>query len=562
MNAEDVLRIALLAGLAGFVVFCASYAILVWRKRNRGLVRGSSFFRVGLALVIVGGGAAGGIWTVTAFQDRSGVVSGDDIFVVPARRDASISRVSPKEWVEAGDILAEFVPAANDAELDLLDNRIDEARARLRGLEFSSPPVDPALAQRRDQLQAQINQARGFEFDLLRLSRELEKEELSLASGWARERSQIEAELSEARLQVESLAAQIAIAAESRDRAADLRARDLTPTQVLDERNTTLLSLRREHDRAEGAIEIAERRLEALKTENTETLRALSGQRARLDDDLAREGENAAALGAQLAEVESAITEDLQRARSANREEEEAARHQLAGLETELRRAVEATQVRSPVTGQVIYRHSAPGLVADGAPILAVSTGSGFVASVRLSEADAQAVAQAGPVRFITNEPLLTRFFTGNFRNHTPLIDGSDEVLAHFAVSLPPDAIMRLAAAETTAIPAVMQWSPPVFNILAYRLAMAAMLVGIMLMLLASLASRAPDRLVLTQSKDTALVPVSARRSQIRGSAIMLALVGVVGTGLFLSGYDMMAGFEHLGTQLRSQVLQVVNRAG
>jgi hypothetical protein len=563
MVAEDALRLTLLSGLVGFVVFCASYATIIWRKRNRP-ASANRLARFGLTLLVLGGIVAGGSWVATAFQDRSGIVSGDDIFVIHSRRDAGLSRVSREDFVEEGAILAEFVPSANEAELALLDNRIDEARSRLRGLELRTPAVDALLAQRRDQLQAQINQSRGFEFDLMRAAREFEKEEIALETVWTREQSQIESELADARLQVASLTEQIAIAEEARDRAVDLRARDLTPMQVLDERNNVLLSLRRDHDRADGVIYITERRLAALESRYSAALATLALQRMRLNEDLTREGENVAALRLELVKVEEAIQADQYRAGAAMREDMVAARHHLAALETDRRRAVEATQVRSPIAGRVIYRHSAPGLVSEGAPILAVSAGSGFVATVRLSEADAHAVAEAGSVRFTTSQPLLTRFFTGEYRDQTPVSDGRDEVLVRFSVNLPPDAIMMLAASGTTAISAALQWRPPIIHNTSFRAALAAITIGLIILAWSSLGRQPINGLAIAQRSGAALVPVgnSARRG--RHGAITLALVASLGVGIFFSGTSeaMISGFEHLASQLRQQVLEAVSVAG
>jgi len=57
-------------------------------------------------------------------------VDGDDLFVVRAKRDASVV-VKDGDVVAKGDVLAEFRPPEIEAQLAVLDARIEEARSRV-----------------------------------------------------------------------------------------------------------------------------------------------------------------------------------------------------------------------------------------------------------------------------------------------------------------------------------------------------------------------------------------------------------------------------------------------
>src|SRR4028118_361509 len=87
----DVLRIALFSAFLGFATFCASYAFHVWRKRNRNN-RPAAPWMTRLGVAAFSGGLIGfaGCWAESRFAQRDGIVGGDELFVVHARRDSNV----------------------------------------------------------------------------------------------------------------------------------------------------------------------------------------------------------------------------------------------------------------------------------------------------------------------------------------------------------------------------------------------------------------------------------------------------------------------------------------
>lgn len=84
-DSVGALHIALTAAVVGWLVFCISHSIAVWKKRNaNGNARSShGLLYIGLLLCIVAVAAG---WLNRELVRRAGVILGTDFFVVRARR--------------------------------------------------------------------------------------------------------------------------------------------------------------------------------------------------------------------------------------------------------------------------------------------------------------------------------------------------------------------------------------------------------------------------------------------------------------------------------------------
>jgi multidrug resistance efflux pump len=476
LGAGTVLRLAVLAGLAGFLVFCASYSLAVWRKRNQ---RRTHRMRWAGIVTIAGGIACLGTWIVQESTDRLGVVSGNDLFVVHARRDAQITFLSAPGVVEAGQLLTEFTPPAIEGQLAIIDSHIDEARARLAALEMRPLSLDALLLQRQGQLRTQLDQARTFRFDLRKSQRELEKDRLSLLTNWTREQSEIETQLATAQQSMITAQEKIGIAQGSVNRAAEMKRREIVSMQIVDDRNTAVLTHTSERNKAEAQAIALTSRLGSLKDRYATALKALESQLAIVENDLRTVNATHDSTAQELANVESLVHADGLRASKVTAQEMQVARHQLAALQAERSRVVSVTQVRAPFSGQVVYRHTTPGFAKDNSPVLALSPGSGFTATVRVAADEVPEIVQAGPVRFELENGILSRFFTGVFRRATPATDDGDFVIAEFDAELPVEAVTRLAASGET-VQVQLEWAPNILNDRVFRGSAAVATLGLL----------------------------------------------------------------------------------
>jgi hypothetical protein len=477
LNAQEMLRIALFSGLVGFAVFCASYAITVWTKRNRG--NANPGFRLFSSVAVMGAVGLGGFWATNELVPREGVVEGKDLFVVHSRRDANLHHLTDAGPVKKGDVLAEFIPPAIEAQLSILDNRIAEARTRIQSLELRSLPIEPLLVQQQWYLRGELDRLRAFAFDLRRSLRELDKEELAHQTQWTRERSHLNAEMETARRDRESYVARLKLAEEAVVRMSDLQKRGIVSAQLVDDRNVNLLSLKLDRERSEDSIQATRARLAALEERYSSHSAAINKQRERLSTDLQQVEQSAAILSKRVTHIADEIKADQQRAKAANDTEIQTSRHQLAALNSERDRVIAGTRVAAPSDGQVVYRHPAPGFVADAAPVLAISAGSGFGARVLIPAKDIDKIAAAGHVQFSLDRSPLHRYFVGEYKRYETIPQDPTKVITHFDVQLPREVITALASATDNSLPIRLEWRPNVVVERPFQVGMFAVAFGI-----------------------------------------------------------------------------------
>ena len=117
-DSVGALHIALAAAVVGWLVFCISHSIAVWKKRNAsGDAHGSrGRLYIGLLLCVVAVGAG---WLDRELVRRAGVILGTDFFVVRAHQTA-IPHLTQSDSIHHGDNLATFEdPESDRAEAEL-----------------------------------------------------------------------------------------------------------------------------------------------------------------------------------------------------------------------------------------------------------------------------------------------------------------------------------------------------------------------------------------------------------------------------------------------------------
>lgn len=170
IEASDVLRIAVISGLIGFGVFCVSFSMSVWFRRNR--TRPNRAARFSFLAITLGVFGVVGNWAYNEFSSRDGIVGGQDLFVVHAKRNVAIDNLA-RGRVEKGERLAEFLPPSLDGQLAVIDSHIKQAQSKIGFFDLRALPVDTTLAQRRIQLRQQIDQASSMALDVQKSRREV-----------------------------------------------------------------------------------------------------------------------------------------------------------------------------------------------------------------------------------------------------------------------------------------------------------------------------------------------------------------------------------------------------
>jgi hypothetical protein len=364
LNGNDFLRIAIFSGALGFAVFCASYSLLVWRKRNKGRGYQSSWLRrIAYASVAVGAIGVLTAWGFIELEKREGVAGGNDLFVVHARRDNTVLNLTSRDKAEAGEVIAEYVPLANQTQLAVKDIQQAQAQARKEAVRVQSLPVDQGLVQRELQIRTQITQADGFLLELQKSRGETEKARASLLTEWIREKTRIDGEIASTEKSLSAALSQLEIARTALQQAADAFKKQIITQPVYDARRSNFINAEREVNTQQVALSSLKTRSQALEDRFKQSDMALSQQVVQIAENTTKFSASLESYKAQLAETERLLEDDRARARALVEREVEAANLETSIAAAEKERSIETTQLKAPFSGHVVFRHPNPGLL-------------------------------------------------------------------------------------------------------------------------------------------------------------------------------------------------------
>jgi hypothetical protein len=407
-DSVGALHIALAAALVGWLVFCISHSLAVWKKRNANGSPKSSrgLLYVGLFLCAV---ALAGGWLNRELTRRAGVILGTDFFVVRAHARTT-PHLAQGDSVDQGARLATFDDLEADREeqhlrddIGILDEQIADARLKPLVLD---PEVLRLWQDENDSQRGRLSQlgygvlhgvqAGSFE------TQAIKGDELVKAQ---------RAQSTSAELQYERTASLVKDGIVARSKL----------------------------DAAAAAAQVAAQKLRERENLIQET----------------KAGSDA------IAQAEVAIARDEQRARA----ERTAELAELDAKRSELRRSLLQLHlersVMAPFGGTVVYRHPSPALAEDDQVILALAKGSGFLATVQLPAREAAMLTPGQELRMKLNHSLVSEEIIGRLQSVQPVSGYPDRRDLLIACDLPPE---QFAALSKGTIPVTLQWRPPLYT--------------------------------------------------------------------------------------------------
>jgi hypothetical protein len=407
-DSVGALHIALAAALVGWLVFCISHSLAVWKKRNANgnpkSFRGLLYVGLFLCAVALAGG-----WLNRELTRRAGVILGTDFFVVRAHARTT-PHLAQGDSVDQGARLATFDDLEADREeqhlrddIGILDEQI--ADARLKPL-----VLDP---------------------EVLRL--------------WQDENDSQRGRLSQLGYGVLHgvQAGSFETAAVKGDEFVKAQRAQSTSAELQYERTASLVKdgivARSKLDAAAAAAQVAAQKLRERENLIQET----------------RAGSDA------IAQAKVAIARDEQRARA----ERTAELAELDAKRSEIRRSLLQLHlersVMAPFGGTVVYRHPSPALAEEDQVILAVAKGSGFLATVQLPAREAAMLTPGQELRMKLNHSLVSEEIIGRLQSVQPVSGYPDRRDLLIACDLPPE---QFAALSKGTIPVTLQWRPPLYT--------------------------------------------------------------------------------------------------
>ncbi len=407
-DSVGALHIALAAAVVGWLVFCISHSVAVWKKRNaNGSSRSSrGLLYVGLLLCTV---ALAGGWLNRELTRRAGVILGTDFFVVRAHARTTPHLVQG-DSVDQGARLASFDDLEVDREeqhlrgdIAVLDEQIADARLKPLVLD---PEVLRLLQDANDSQRGRLSQlgygvlhgAQAGPFS----AQAIKGDELVKAQ---------QAQSTAAELQYERTASLVKDGIVARSKLDAAAAAAQTAAQKLRERENLIQETRAGTDAiAQATVTIARDEGRA-KAERTAELAELEARRSELRTSL---------------------------------------------LQLHLERSVTA-----PFGGTVVYRHPSPALAEDDQVILALAKGSGFLATVQVPAREAAMLAPGQELRLKLNHSLVSEEIIGRLQSVQPVSGYPNRRDLLIACDLPPE---QFAALSKGTIPVTLQWRPPIYT--------------------------------------------------------------------------------------------------
>ena len=407
-DSVGALHIALAAAVVGWLVFCISHSLAVWKKRNASGSPHSSrgLLYAGLLLCIA---ALAGGWLNRELTRRAGVILGTDFFVVRAHARTTPHLVQG-DSVDQGARLATFDDPEGDREEQHLRDDIAVLEQEIADTRLKPLVLDP---------------------ELLRVSQDVNDSQRGRLSqlGYGVLHGAPAGTFSTQTFKDDGFVT----AQRAQSTAAELQY-ERTASLVKDG-----IVARNKLDAAAAAAQTAAQKLRERENLVQET-KAGSDAIAQAKSAIARDNERAKAeRAAELAELE------------ARRSELRTSLHQL-----HLERSVMA-----PFGGTVVYRHPSPALAEDDQVILALAKGAGFLATVQVPAREAAMLAPGQELRMKLNHSLVSEEILGRLQS-VHLVSGYPnrrDLL--IACDLPPEQFAALAKAT---IPVTLQWRPALYT--------------------------------------------------------------------------------------------------
>jgi hypothetical protein len=407
-DSVGALHIALAAAVLGWLVFCISHSLSVWKKRNAsGRPRGShGLLYAGLLLCAA---ALAGGWLNRELTRRAGVVLGTDFFVVRAHARTTPHLVQG-DSVDQGARLATFEDLEVDREEQHLRGDIAIMEQQIADTRLKPLVLDP---------------------ELLRLSQDANDAQSGRLS-------------------------QLGYGVLHRAEAGSLPTQDLKNDELVSAQQAQSTAAEMQYERTASLVKdgiIARSKLDA-----AAAAAKTAAQKLRERENLIQE--TMAGSGA-IAQAKSAIAHDYERAKAERTAELAELEAKRSELRTSLLQLHLDSSVMAPFGGTVVYRHPSPALAEDDQVILALAKGSGFLAMVQVPAREAAMLAPGQELRMKLNHSLVSEEIVGRLQSIQPVSGYPDRRDLLIACDLPPE---QFSALSKGTIPVTLLWRPALYT--------------------------------------------------------------------------------------------------
>jgi len=499
MNTDlPLLRYMVLSSLIGFIVFCASYAVLVWKKRHsssakaataRARLRGWSISAIVLGIM--------GILTTLAIREAvraEGMLGGDGLYAVRATPDMQVvSMAAEGATVKEGDVLATFTSPDALSEIQGAELHLEQLRSEREKIALQPLPPDPelvrqhGLAESRElQLYNLLKQARDARETASRENRPPVLMHRDLVGN-------INAELKKAAGDLKAAIVKRDIAEQQLTRETALNKNMNTSLTELNERQKEVGALKVDVVKFEAHLAALEERQVTARESLAKLEKESAGQDERLAKDIKSTEMQLAVADKSRKDLDYQLTED--HAIAYKRHEWAKSNQEILIRQAEVALAAKHNKLehRAPFTGEVIYRHASPGAALNNGPMLVLSRPGSLRMHFRLPEDQVPALTKASGISVELDETAnnVEQRFPAKFLSSTPLTREPGMALVDLDCEAPPETVAALA--EGKSIKARFSWRPPLMTLWPFPVSLVLIGMGICGIMVSSLAGWRPN---------------------------------------------------------------------
>lgn len=487
---SQTLRLIAFSCLIGFVVFCASYSYMVWRRRNKsagnaGANRFRSWFVTSAVLGLLSMAVA---FAVREAVSSEGNVATENFLVARAGDDTRVIDVHKEGPVAAGEVLVRFQSPKIESELSQAKVRLQKEEAEPASLALQPFQLDPELVRRHHNAVADKRTLQDS-LDNVLTAHEAAERDLQQSVFLRQEAlSKLEGELVVTDGELKQAETKYVISKNQLERDLSVRA-GIIPLNEINERQkevttlaTEVVKLKGRKSNLEGQRKQMQEMIDSFKTLSTKQTLALKTEQERIKRDLTKAEENVAEYTSRLKDDETRAAKLRVKDREQMERKIDETRAAVVGLQQQL-------EVRATQAGRVFYAHTSGAAAAPGTPVVVVGPEDGFRFRVRMSATQAAALQSASDVTLDVGDSQLARKFPAKFRQTIELPNEPGSVIAEMEASPTAEAVKVMA--EETKMKARLTWRFPLLTFWPFRIGLMLFAVGVGGLLLTSAMGRA-----------------------------------------------------------------------
>jgi len=484
-------RFTTLSVLLGFAFFCFSYATWVWRKRQptpAGNQSGLSRLLTGWSRAALFTGLALGViaFIVCEVVPVKGIMRLDRSFAVRTRADIDLAYLAPEGPIKKGEVLARFHPSNFLAEEAILTAKRDKLAAELDKTANEALEIDEELTRAHQNALAKIDQAHSALNNLIPLHKETVRIGLEKRLDRIDKFVVIDRYITDYDATRKQSMSELDVRLKEFQRISKL-ARDhgIITDREYELKRHEAVSSAEQVQKMEKSIDQFEREAEQLRANAEAFDKLIAAQATSLSAEVNRFQELLRKAEQEREVSESAIAQDTQRAQKQREAELAMIAAELREVDASIESLRTAHTVTAPHDGTVVYRSAAANSVEEHGVVLVMAEHGMADVAFSMPAGLVKALKHAGAVDIWVSDSMLATQLKGTFKSAQTSPINPDYQIAHVGCLPPMDVLPTLANEQL--VPVQLTWSPPLFTVPLFQLALAMTAAGVIGLLLRSL---------------------------------------------------------------------------